>query len=156
MARPREPVKLIQAKGKKHLTKKEIEERTEQEIEVPFLNIKIPEYLNKEQKKEFKEISEKLLKIGIFTELDVDNLGRYLQSKGIYLQYTKQLNSLLKNKAKDEVEDAIRIDNINRMQRLQDIAFKQCQSSARDLGLTVTSRCKIVIPPQEDDEDYEL
>lgn len=156
MARPREPVKLIQAKGKKHLTKREIEERTEQEIEVPFLNIKIPEYLNKEQKKEFKEISEKLLKIGIFTELDVDNLGRYLQSKGIYLQYTKQLNSLLKNKAKDEVEDAIRIDNINRMQRLQDIAFKQCQSSARDLGLTVTSRCKIVIPPQEDDEDYEL
>ncbi len=156
MARPREPVKLIQAKGKKHLTKKEIEERTEQEIEVPFVDIKIPEYLNKEQKKEFKEISEKLLKIGIFTELDVDNLGRYLQSKGIYLQYTKQLNSLLKNKAKDEVEDAIRIDNINRMQRLQDIAFKQCQSSARDLGLTVTSRCKIVIPPQEDDEDYEL
>lgn len=156
MARPREPVKLIQAKGKKHLTKKEIEERTEQEIEVPFVDIKIPEYLNKEQKKEFKEISEKLLKIGIFTELDVDNLGRYLQSKEIYLQYTKQLNSLLKNKAKDEVEDAIRIDNINRMQRLQDIAFKQCQSSARDLGLTVTSRCKIVIPPQEDDEDYEL
>lgn len=156
MGRPREPVKLIQAKGKKHLTKKEIEERTEKEIEVPFVDIKIPEYLNKEQKKEFKEISEKLLKIGIFTELDVDNLGRYLQSKGIYLQYTKQLNSLLKNKAKDEVEDAIRIDNINRMQRLQDIAFKQCQSSARDLGLTVTSRCKIVIPPQEDDEDYEL
>ena len=156
MAKPREPIKLIQAKGKKHLTQKEIEERTEQEIKVPFVDIKTPKYLNKKQKDEFEEISNKLVKIGIFTELDVDNLGRYLQSKDLYLQYTKQLNSLLKKNIKDEVEDAIRIDNINRMQRLQDIAFKQCQSSARDLGLTITSRCKIVIPPQEDDGDYEL
>ena len=156
MARPREPIKLIEYKGKKHLSKKEIEERKEQEIDVPFTDIKPPKYLNKRQKKEFKEISDKLVKIGIFTELDIDTLARHLQCKDLYLQYTEQLNQLLSTKPTEEEEDCY-LDNIGKIQRMQDTAFKQCQSSARDLGLTVTSRCKIVIPPSDNgDDDYEL
>ena len=32
----------------------------------------------------------------------------------------------------------------------QDKVFKQCRAAASDLGLTITSRCRIVVPKQED------
>lgn len=161
MARPREPIDLIKAKGKKHLSEKEYEERKSQEIKVPFTKIKPPKYLNDEQKTEFKEIAKKLQTIdpNLFTELDVDTLCRYLQAKQLYLKYTEELNDLLddnKSTIYDEDYEGY-LDNINRIQRMQDIVFKQCQSSARDLGLNISSRCKIILPPSENgDDDYEL
>ena len=39
---------------------------------------------------------------------------------------------------------------------LQDKAFKQCIACAREMGLTVTSRTKLVVPKPPDDEDDEL
>jgi P27 family predicted phage terminase small subunit len=33
----------------------------------------------------------------------------------------------------------------------QDKLFKQCRSSAMDLGLTISSRCKLVVPKAEED-----
>ena len=39
---------------------------------------------------------------------------------------------------------------------MQDKVFKQCQSSARDLGLTISSRCKLIVPKLEEDDDDEL
>ena len=164
MARPREPVDLIKAKGKKHLSEKEYEDRKSQEIQVPFTDVKPPTYLNAKQKKEFKEIASKLQAIdpNLFTELDVDTLCRYLQAKDLYLEYTKELNDVLKNKPSVYAEDyeykyAEYLDMINKLQRMQDVVFKQCQTSARDLGLNISSRCKIILPQQENDgEDYEL
>ena len=147
MANPKEPINLIIAKGKKHLTKAEIEKRREEEVKVPFTNVQPPEYLSESQKKEFNDYAEKLLAIGIFTELDVDCLTRYVLAKNMYLKYTSLLTGMIK---KDNV------DELGKVQTLQDKAFKQCQSCARDLGLTITSRCKLVVPQGEDDGDYEL
>ena len=56
MVRPREPIKLIQAKGKKHLTKDEIEKRTNEELDVNLKNIKPPTYLTAAEKKTFEQI----------------------------------------------------------------------------------------------------
>ena len=36
---------------------------------------------------------------------------------------------------------------------LEDRYFKQARACAGDLGLTVTSRCKLVLPPKEAEED---
>ena len=145
MAR-REPIDLIIAKGRKHLTKKEIEERRSQEIDVPFKEVSAPEYLSEAQKKEFDAYADKLLKIGIFTELDEDCLARYILSKNLYLQYTSLLTSLIR---KRDMSDLAKI------QSLQDRAFRQCQTCANSLGLTITSRCKLVVP-NNDEEDFEL
>ena len=148
MARPREPVDLIKAKGKKHLTAEEYEERKAAEIEVPFVDVKPPEYLTGEkQKAKFKYYSDMLLKLKIFTELDVDCLARYIMGEQLYLQYTNLLIGLIKSKD---------FDQMGKIQGLQDRAFKQCQQCGRDLGLTISSRCKLVIPTAEDGEDYEL
>ena len=148
----REPIDLIIAKGKKHLTKEEIAERRNSEINIDdYKNVKAPSYLSKKQKNEFTEIATKLVDIGIMSELDEDCLARYLIAKDNYLKFTKLLNSAIKNKAsKKYKEDA-------EMQRIlsvdieayliqQDRAFKQCNTCADKLGLTISSRCRLQVP----------
>ena len=148
----REPIDLIIAKGKKHLTKEEIAERKNSEINIDdYKNVKAPSYLSKKQKNEFTEIATKLVDIGIMSELDEDCLARYLIAKDNYLKFTKLLNSAIKNKAsKKYKEDA-------EMQRIlsldieayliqQDRAFKQCTTCADKLGLTISSRCRLQVP----------
>lgn len=143
----KEPIDLLLAKGKKHLTKAEIEQRREEEVKVPFTDVAPPDFFSDTQKKEFMSIAEKLLAIGIFTELDEDCLTRYILAKNLYLKYTSALTGLLGKRNYSE---------ISKMQTLQDKAFKQCQSCARDLGMTITSRCKLVVPNNDGDEDEEL
>lgn len=148
MARPREPIDLIKAKGKKHLTNAEYEERKAQEIEVPFTDVEPPEYLSGEKQIEkFNYYADMLVKLGIFTELDVDCLARYIMGEQLYLRYTLLLNKLMRSND---------FEQLGKIQNLQDKAFKQCQQCARDLGLTISSRCKLVVPQAEGDEDYEL
>lgn len=146
--RPREPIDLIKAKGKKHLTKAEYDERKEQEVDVPFTDVKPPEYLKGEKQIEkFNYYAEMLVSIGVFTELDVDCLARYILSEQIYLQYT---NLLVKySKSSD-------LDKLGKIQQLQDKAFRQCHQCARALGLTVTDRARLVVPQGAGDDDLEL
>lgn len=179
MPKKREPIDLIIAKGKKHLTKAEIAKRKETELKVPTGDIEPPEFLNKKQAAEFLEIAKKLIKLNIFTELDVDCLAQYVASKDLYVKYTKQVN-VIANKAKTvhkwavidrlagvcddgDVEDLKELlekiirrqrgDDLTVMMNLQDKAFRQCQACARELGMTITSRCKITIPPPPDEDD---
>lgn len=174
--RPRKPLAI----NKKHFTKDEILEREEQELDVPFLDVQPPDYLTADQKREFSGIAEKLLQLGIMTELDVDILAQYCISKQLYLDYSNQLKKVLDKKnavhkwsaidtlassCEDEEEIKSLLEAILRRQRgddatvlmnLQDKAFKQCLSCAKELGLTITSRCRIVVPTQQDGEDDEL
>lgn len=137
MARPRQPIEVIKAKGKKHLTKAEIEARQKTELKVDLKNIQVPVYLRGKLIKEFKEIASKLLDIGVMTELDEDCLARYLISKDSYLKYTDMLNEFTRQNKILEMEKLL---------TMQDKAFKQCRACANDLGLTIASRCKLVVP----------
>lgn len=147
MARPRQPADLVKAKGRTHMSRREYEEKKNGELDVPFTDVCPPDYLTAKQKEEFYEISDKLTALGIFTELDVDALGRYIISRALYLQFTKQLKSILKDKEADMRE-------ISAAQMAQDKAFRQCVTSANELCLNVSSRAKLVIPkPPSDDEE---
>lgn len=141
MARPRQPIELVKAKGKKHLTKAEIEAREKSELKVDLKDVSIPEYLPAKLKEEFVDIANKLLIVGVMTELDEDCLARYLLSKQSYLQYTSMLNKATKNNKIIEME---------KLMTMQDKAFKQCRACANDLGLTIASRCKLVMPVAEE------
>lgn len=140
MAGARQPIDLVLARGKKNLTKAEIEMRRAQEIKVNFKNVTPPDYLPAKLKKDFEEIAAKLLAIGIMTELDEDCLARYLISQNNYLNYTKLLAKAMRTE---------NMDDIIKAQRAQDLAFRQCQSAANALGLTISSRCKLVMPEVE-------
>jgi P27 family predicted phage terminase small subunit len=138
MARPRQPVDLLVYKGKKHLTKKEIEERKAQEVKAPSDKVKPPTYLPKDLKREFKKIANELINIGIMTNLDVDALARFLIAKKLYLEVTQKIL--------EKPELALDKDIVS----TQDKLFKQSRAAASDLGLTISSRCKLVIPKKEE------
>lgn len=149
MGRARKPIGLHLAEGNpSHLTKDEIEERQNGELNVPFLDVKPPEYLTGEKQIEkFNYFAKMLLALGIFTELDVDCLARYIMSEQLYLQYTNLLVKLIKSKD---------FEQMGKIQGLQDKAFRQCHHCARTLGLTITDRARLVVPQPPDDEDDEL
>lgn len=150
----RQPIDLVVAKGKAHLTKAQIEKRRAEEISIPesMRGIEPPEELTtKKQQAEFMEIASKLRDIGIWGEIDADCLARYILGKELYAKYTKMLSKLI---SRGDEED---IALISRVQIWQDKAFRQCHQCAQALGMTITSRCKIVIPQsQVTDDDLEL
>lgn len=141
MGKRKEPIDLLVAKGKKNLTKKEIEERRNKEVKAPSCNIRPPDYLPEELKIEFNRISKILEEIGIISDLDVESLGRFLIAE---YQYQKITVKMLKMK---NITTRY-FDYAN----LQDKFFKQARSAAGDLGLTISSRCKLVLPDKKDDK----
>lgn len=179
--RKRQPVNLILANGKHHFSRKELDERRARELSVPFKDIKPPSYLTPAQKKTFNGYAEKLIALDIFTELDVDVLAQYVIALELYTKYSAQIRKVV-NKAEpvkaweaingitQDCADAARLvdllEKLVRRQRaselsalttLQDKAFKQCLACARELGLSITSRAKIEVPPPADGgEDDEL
>lgn len=137
MAGQRQPIELVIAKGKKNLTKAEIKERRDREIQPIADDIVAPSYLTKKQKDEFNKISDQLLKLKIMGETDVDALARYIISKDLYIKLSKQLTK------KEILNNPILLDDYLKN---QDKMFKQCRVSASDLGLTISSRCRLVVP----------
>jgi len=152
VGRPKEPIDLIIAKGKKHLTRQEIQERKDGEIKTNHINVQPPEYLSEEQKTEFRKITNILLDIGIISELDEDCLARYLIANTNYIQYTKELNQLNRRLLEVKRTDAKKriMSEIDTYLIYQDRALKQCRVCANDLGLSISSRAKLVMPPSKE------
>lgn len=149
MGRPRKPINLVIADGKKHLTKTEIEERKENEVHANNDNIVAPDFLTDEQIAEFETLASELDNIGIMSNLDCDVLAQYIQSKDSYIYYGKAVQAL---RAKTMRLDSLltSINALKEYEGLKDKAFKQCQSCASALGLTISSRCKLAVPKKEE------
>ena len=168
------------AKGKHHFSRRELEERRAKELDVPFTEIRAPDYLTAKQKKSFYYYAEMLAAINIYTELDADVLAQYVIALELYIMYSAQIKKIVNKaeavnawKAIDSIsrncENSFqivelleklvrrqRVSELSSLTTLQDKAFKQCVACARELGLTITSRAKIEVPPPPDGEDDEL
>lgn len=139
MGNRRQPIDLIIAKGKKNLTKKEIEERKAKEIKVSNNSVEPPSYLPDNLKEEFTRIANELIEIGIMSNLDCEALARFIVSES---QYQKVSERIIKMKTIGPTY----MDLIN----VQDKLFKMTRQAANDLGLTISSRCKLVVPKKEE------
>ena len=140
MAGPRLPLEVIEARGSKHLTKAEIQARREREIKPIADNIIAPSFLTKKQTAEFYRIARQLEKLKIMGETDVDALARYIVANDFYIDAVKQMR-------KTEVKnDPYKFD---KWAKIQERYFKQCRASANDLGLSISSRCKLVVPESD-------
>lgn len=137
MSGQRQPIELVIANGKKNLTKAEIQERLDSEVKPITDEIIAPNYLTKRQQEEFNRIADQLQKLKIMGETDVDALGRYIIAKDLYIKLSKQIRKTA------VINDPILLD---KYLKNQDRLFKQCRSSANDLGLSISSRCKLVVP----------
>lgn len=137
MSGQRQPIELVIAKGAKNLTKAEIENRRNSEVQPIPDDIVAPTFLTKKQKTEFDKIASQLKKLKIMGETDVDALARYVVANEFYINAVKKMRS-------SEVKN----DPIlfGAWAKIQERYFKQCRVSANDLGLSISSRCKLVVP----------
>ena len=144
MAGQRQPIELVVAKGRKHLTKSEIENRKNSEIKAKKDNIKPPKNLTKDEKKEFKKIADELIELDIMSNLDCNSLAMYIRA---YKNYVKISDKLI------ELDALYNFEEYNKLSILEDRYTKQCRSHAIDLGLTISSRCKLVVPKVEEPKE---
>lgn len=146
MAGARQPLELIEFNGKKHLTKSEKERRANTEVKAGTDGITPPSYLTTAQKKEFRRIAGELDNIGIMSNLDCGTLAMYLQMLDRYKMLDEKLND------PELIDDVYEYEKIF---KLWDRAISQCQSLAKSLGMTIDSRCKLVVPKKDDNEKPE-
>ncbi len=92
--RNKQPIDLIAAKGRKHLTKAEYEERKSGEISAPSDAVKTPLFLTKKEQKTFEELSQMLIDVGVMTNLDSNALGAYIKALSNYEKAVKQLDKI--------------------------------------------------------------
>ena len=139
MGGPRQMTDVVKANGKKHLSRAEEAERRAREVKLPApAKLKAPGWLPAYLKQEFKQLAKLLLesKIGV-AQLDADTVGRYLVAQR---QYTA---ASIKTQEYLDQEDA---ESAAAWSKLQEKYFNQARSCANDMGMTITSRCKLVIP----------
>ncbi len=163
MAGPREPIELIIAKSKKHLTKAEIAERRASEVQPRTDEVEAPGYLTAAQKKHFVKLARQLSKIKIMGETDVDTLARYVVAELNYEAAVKEQRKVERDRPKkDDPAYEVPADYYHAMEswllvqeatdKRQERYYKQASALARDLGLTISSRCKLVVPKTEEDK----
>ena len=150
MAGPRQPIELVMANGKKNLTKKEIHDRLNSEVKPCTDDIVAPSYLTATQKKQFYKIAGQLEKLGIMGETDVETLARYITAQGLYEQAVKDLRAIHKQRPKDADQLVIWADMLDSLDKRIDRYFKQATAAASKLGLTISDRCKLVVPVKDE------
>lgn len=157
MARPREPIDLIAAKGRKHLTIEEYKERKQAEVMATADDIKPPTFLSKKEREKFGELAGQLAEMKIMSNLDCDVLARYIRAETEYVKVTKQLQKIKflpdrKSMATEEEQLVEQYARYNFLSKIQARLMKACNENARELGLTISSRCRLVVPKEEEDK----
>ena len=138
MAGKRQPTEVIKANGRKHLSQAEEDARRDAEVHVPPPDAIVPPmWLSKKYVREFLEIGQILLDAGLYAELDRDVLAQYFVLRDRWLHADKQAAKAIR--AKDEKV-------AKEWTSIQSAYFKQARQCAESMGLSVTSRCRIVVP----------
>lgn len=149
MAGTRLPTDVVKSRGKKHLSRAEEQERRAQEVKLPKpKKIKPPVWLPESLKEDFRKLAKALLEADMgAAQLDADTIGRYLVAQRQYVAASVQVQDFL------DQEDA---ENAGTWSKLQESYFKQCRNCANDMGLTITSRCRLVVPRAEEEPEDEF
>ncbi len=163
MAGTRQPTDLVVLKGKKHLTKAEIEARKNSEVTAPCDKVRPPAYLSPELKKRFRKLAKELLEIKLIANVDCDALARLLIAQDKYLEVTKKLSEtpltvMIPVYGQRMNEETGKMEQVQTGERevvngeqerlliIQDRCWKQCRQGSSDFGLTMSSRCRLVVP----------
>lgn len=156
--RKKQPLAVIQGKGRSnHITKAEMKEREAQEKALKGFTDRIepPSYLTAKQKRNFEEISSELIRLNIFSNLDVDALARYIDSRDMYIQLVREIKKIKPTYTitlEDESKRTVANDDYPKMIRSKNTLFTECRAAASDLGLSITSRLKLVLPKTDEEK----
>lgn len=173
MSGPRQPVNLVLARGSAHMTKAEIADRQSSEVQPVTDGIVAPSFLSAAQKKDFNRIADQLQTLKIMGETDCDTLARYIVSQEQYVKTLKEIReaekekrSIVKDKPKPEdyADDTeyreimglyyttlgYADERLDRLDKRLDRYFKQATTAAGKMGLTISDRCRLVVPGKQD------
>ena len=137
-------IKSARKRMKGHRTNAEIEERIKTEVvaELPKRIIP-PSYLPDSLRDEFRKLARDLGALRIFCALDYDLLARYLLVRAAWIKSQTHANLALK------AED---LDGSKGWAKVANTYFAQCHACAQALGLSITSRCRLVVPKPPEGE----
>jgi hypothetical protein len=163
MPRKKEPVALIERKGKTHLTRAEKMSRRESEVNLPELNFDVPDTLHGCQIEEFKKIALYLMSVNaennskgggnIYNGMDSEAIAQYIICKDYSHDYQRKHDTYLADMRDmyDHLEIKRAMINVKDCAAQHRYYCEQARKYASDLGLTVTARMKIVLPGAKDD-----
>ena len=138
MPGPRQPTDLVKANGRKHLSQAEEDARRDREVHVPPPDkAQPPGWLLKKFHREFSEIGEILRQAGLYTELDRDVLGQFLVARDRWVRADKLASAAIRDKDEKLAKEWTSV---------QGTYFKQCRQCAEVMGLSISSRCRLVVP----------
>lgn len=163
MSGQRQPTDLVVMKGKKHLTKAEVEARKSAEVIAPNDKVKPPAYLSPEQKKKFRKLAKELLEIKLIANVDCDALARLLIAQEQFIEITEEIKRtplmidipVYETQENPDTGEKKQVQvgtrqvvngERERLMIIQDRCMKQCRQGAGDFGMTVSSRCRLVVP----------
>lgn len=139
MPGPRQPTELVVANGRKHLTRAETDQRLDQEVHVPVPDqAEPPRWLPKKLHAEFRQIGEILRMAGLYAELDRDALGQYFLARERWQRADRLASAAIRGKDEKLAKEWTGVQNTY---------FRQCRQCAEVLGLSISSRCRLVVPP---------
>ena len=140
--RNKEPIALIQAKGKSHKTKAEIAEREAREVKPVTDGNVPPSQLTAKQKKKFSALAAMLGEWKVLSATDVEALARYV---GAVDEYWSCVRILRKKEVRAEIELygewSDRLDKWDKM----------CGRLEAKLGLTPVARAKLSAPVKQEE-----
>lgn len=141
MPGPRQPLEVLMANGRKHLSRTEIAERLGGSVkgEGNIKRLMAPEWLPKSQRAEFSRVAAAVVKLmpTLVARTDAEVIATYCMARQEWMTATARANQALTSG---------NIDEADAWGRIQDRYFKQVRACANDLGMTITSRCRLVIP----------
>ena len=139
MPGPRQRLSVLEGNGRKHLSKSEKTQRAAQEVDLPKpAKMRVPKWLPEYLKADFRALAKELLAADMgAAQLDRDTLGRYVVAQHQFTAVCKLVQDAL------DQED---VDQVNKWTKAQKSYFEQARACANDLGMTITSRCRLVLP----------
>lgn len=138
MAGKRQPTDIVKANGRKHMSQGEEDARRDREVHVPSPErAEPPRWLSKKFHAEFREIGEILRQSGLYTELDRDVLAQFLVARERWVRADKLASAAIGKRDEKLAREWTGV---------QGTYFKQCRQCAEAMGLSITSRCRLVVP----------
>lgn len=135
---------VIARSGKSHLSNKEKKNLIENTLKLEANNDEIiaPAFLTETMREKFYKLAEELVKLKIFTHLDIDNLAQYVFNITEY----EKTSSLITTMNSDD-------NKYMETLKIQEKFFKMAKVGANELGLNILTRNKLIIPTPEKKEN---
>lgn len=141
MSGTRKPMEVNLAAGGKHWTKAQIVERTASEAKVQKPEkLKCPAWLNSNAKKLFKAYARELIANLPVSSLDIGTLARMCDAEVQYAEAAR-----LRDEAKEREDYEFWSKALASYEKI-------ARGCANDLGCTIASRCKLVVPQTKQEE----